>query len=277
VTTLPASVDLRSHCPPIYDQGVLQSCTANALAAAFRFLEIRGGLSSFDPSRLFIYYNVRALENDTDNNAPAYLRDGIKSIATNGICSEQAWPYNELMYVQMPPDPCFQSAQAYKTLTYYSLDNGNLDELKTCLAAGFPFVFGFSLYPSFHNADTNGGIVPMPGDESLLGGHAVLAVGYNDATASFIVQNSWGPTLGKDGFYFIPYDYIKSNLADSFWTVRTISSPPAADNGSVPAAVMRQPFRQKSEARAPPNWRGIWPKRKSIFPSSRRLSPNMAI
>jgi C1A family cysteine protease len=157
-------------------------------------------LGSFDPSRLFIYYNERALENDTDNNAPAYLRDGIKSIATNGICSEQAWPYNELMYAQMPPDPCFQSAQAYKTLTYYSLDNGNLDELKTCLAAGFPFVFGFSLYPSFHNADTNGGIVPMPGDESLLGGHAVLAVGYNDATASFIVQNSWGPTVTSNWF-----------------------------------------------------------------------------
>jgi hypothetical protein len=228
---LPPSKDLRPACPPVYDQGHLNSCTANAIAAAFEFLEIKNGGSGFDPSRLFIYFNERRLENDVQNDNGAYLRDGIKSIASTGICRESDWPYDIQKFADQPSDSCFQSAQTYKALSYFRMNNANIDELKSCLAAGFPFVFGFAVYDSFYRADSNGGIVSMPGDEVLKGGHAVLAVGYDDATARFTIQNSWGPAVGDGGYYYMPYQYLTTTqLSDDFWTVRSISgmSSPAA-------------------------------------------------
>jgi hypothetical protein len=231
-TVLPPSVDLRGYCPLVYDQGQLNSCTANAIAAAFEFLEIKNGKTGFDPARLFIYFNERRLENDTDSDNGAYLRDGIKCIASTGICDESDWPYDTRKFAEQPPDACFQTAQTYKALSYFRMNNANIDELKSCLAAGFPFVFGFSVYDSFYDADSNGGIVSLPGDEALKGGHAVLAVGYDDATARFTIQNSWGPGVGDRGYYYMPYQYLTSNqLSDDFWTVRSISGPAA------PAAV----------------------------------------
>jgi hypothetical protein len=225
---LPSFVDLRQNCPPVYSQGETQSCTANALAAAFKFLEIKSESVRFDPSRMFIYYNERELEDTTDTDAGAYLRDGIKSIASNGICDETLWPYSE-PFSNKPPQLCYDQALTYKAVDYFRMDNTSLSELKTCLAAGFPFVFGFSIYSSFrHVADTNGGIVPIPeASEPIVRGHAAMAVGYDDARSQFIIHNSWGPTVGDHGYYYMPYNYLTSkNLCDDFWTIRAVSSSP---------------------------------------------------
>lgn len=235
--TLPPSVDLRAHCPPIYDQHPLQSCTANALAAAFRFLEIKSGSNKLNPSRLFIYYNERDLENQVDSDNGAQLRDGIKSIATSGICDEADWSYDE-PFAQKPPQSCFDKALKFKAVNYFCLNKASLDELRGCLAAGFPFVFGFSICASFNNADFNNGIVTMPDHgEPIEGGHAVMAVGYDDAARLFTVQNSWGPTRGDHGYFYMPYNYVTSSMADSFWTVRAISGSAIAGTPNTAAAV----------------------------------------
>jgi hypothetical protein len=235
---LPPSVDLRPGCPPVYDQGHLNSCTANAIAAALEFLETKDGSVGFDPSRLFIYFNERGLENDTASDNGAHLRDGIKSIASTGICSEAAWPYIAQKFADQPPDGCFQAAQTYKALSYFRMNNANIDELKGCLAAGFPFVFGFAVYGSFFDANANGGLVSLPGDEVLEGGHAVLAVGYNDATGLFTIQNSWGPALGDRGYYYMPYQYLTTTqLSDDFWTVRSVSGLSARATAPAVAAL----------------------------------------
>ena len=245
--TLPPSIDLRPNCPPIYSQGPLQSCTANALAAGFRFIEIKSKNATFEPSRMFIYYNERDLEDDTDSDGGAFLRDGIKCIATNGICDETTWPYSE-PFSTKPGQSCYDQALTYKAVNYYRLNNTNLSELKTCLAAGFPFVFGFSIYDSFRSVgDSNGGNVPVPeAGEPVLGGHAVMAVGYDDATSRFIVQNSWGPAVGDHGFYYMPYNYLTSaSLCDDFWTIRAISTASqgggAAAQGLLPEGVASPP------------------------------------
>lgn len=226
--TLPPSVDLRPHCPPIYVQAPLDSCTANALAAAFRFLEIKSGSGKLNPSRLFIYYNERELVDEVNIDNGAQLRDGIKSIATNGICDETAWPYDK-SFAEKPPQSCYDQALKFKALSYFSLDNTALSELRGCLAAGFPFVFGFSICDSFDNADLDNGNVPMPDHgEAIKGGHAVMAVGYDDATQRFTVQNSWGADHGDHGYYYMPYTYLTSALANSFWTLRAIGAGPPA-------------------------------------------------
>jgi C1A family cysteine protease len=221
--TLPPLVNLRPHCPPVYDQGQLGSCTGNAIAGAFHFDRRKQNLPDFVPSRLFIYYNERGMEGTVSRDSGAFIRDGIKSIATKGVCKEADWPYVIAKFADKPPRVCYTAATKYKSLSYFRLNNANLDELKSCLAAGFPFVFGFVVYPSFFQGDTNG-MVPMPASENTIGGHAVLAVGYNDINQRFIIRNSWGAGKGDQGYYYMPYQYLTNlSLSDDFWTVRSVT------------------------------------------------------
>lgn len=221
---LPTKVDLRPLCPPVYDQGSLGSCTANALAGAFAFDQRRQKLVRFPPSRLFVYYNERVLEGTTDSDSGAMLRDGMKAIAAQGFCSESIWPYRVERFRDKPSPLCYRAALGHKALQYSRVPQ-DLASFKTCLAAGFPFVFGFTAYDSFESDEVaRTGVVPMLAqDESVLGGHAVLAVGYDDTSQRFFVRNSWGAGWGQAGHFTMPYAYLtNTNLAADFWTVRLV-------------------------------------------------------
>jgi len=224
---LPTQVDLRSHCPPVYDQGQLGSCTANAIGAAVQFVRAKQGQKpDFPPSRLFIYYNERAIEGTVSSDSGAMIRDGIKSVAKQGACPESEWPYVISHFMEKPSAQCYTDAQKYKAVLYKRVIR-NLNQMKGCLAAGYPFVFGFTVYESFESQQVaQTGDMPMPGPkEQILGGHAVLAVGYDDQHQRFIVRNSWGPDWGAKGYFTMPYAYLTdSNLSDDFWTVRLESA-----------------------------------------------------
>jgi C1A family cysteine protease len=223
---LPASFDLRPGCPPVYDQGQLGSCTANAIAGAIEFDQIKQKLAQiFVPSRLFIYYNERAMEGTVNSDSGAMIRDGVQSVATQGGCPETEWPYIISQFTVKPPQQCYQDALAHK-VTLYQRVTPTLSQLKGCLASGYPFVFGFTVYESFESdAVAQTGIVPMPQyGEQVLGGHAVLACGYQDANQVFIVRNSWGDQWGDKGYCYMPYGYLTNpQLASDFWTIRTVS------------------------------------------------------
>jgi C1A family cysteine protease len=235
---MPASVDLRKQCPPVYDQGQIGSCTANAIAAAVEFGRKKGGETpDFVPSRLFIYYNERAMEHTIGSDAGAQIRDGIKSIANQGVCPEPEWPYqptpadpNTGLFppksapATKPPAKCYKDGLAYKAIAYLAVQQ-SLSQMKGCLAEGYPFVFGFTVYSSIYDASGNPvKVLPMPGGKDTVeGGHAVLAVGYNDSKRLITVRNSWGPTVQDHGYFYMPYGYISdSQLASDFWTVRKI-------------------------------------------------------
>jgi C1A family cysteine protease len=220
---LPDSVDLRGQCPPVYDQGTLGSCTANAIAAALEFDAARQKLPVSTPSRLFIYYNERAMEGTVSTDAGAQIRDGIKSVGQWGDCPETEWPYDVSQFAVQPPPSCYGDASKHLALVYESVEQ-NLGDLRGCLAAGFPFVFGFTVYASFESEYVaRTGNVPMPHwFERVIGGHAVMAVGYNDASATFTVRNSWGPGWGDAGYFYFPYAYMTSVLSSDFWTIRTV-------------------------------------------------------
>lgn len=223
--SLPPSVDLRPQCPPVYDQGQIGSCTANAIGAAVEFAEIKEQQAQeFTPSRLFIYYNERVMENTVAQDAGAQIRDGIKSVAKQGVCPESEWPYDITKFADQPPQQCFTDAAQHTVKSYQRLVQ-NLTLMKGCLAAGFPFVFGFTVYESFEGQDVaKSGQVQMPGaNEQVLGGHAVMAVGYDDGQQRLIVRNSWGTSWGMAGYFTMPYLYVtQRNLASDFWTVRLI-------------------------------------------------------
>jgi C1A family cysteine protease len=222
---LPARTDLRPSMPTIYDQGDIGSCTANAIAAAFEYDRIVQNNRVFTPSRMFIYWNERVMEGTTDRDDGAYIRNGVKSVADSGVCDEINWSHGHDTLFRQPEPGCFDEALRYKALRYYRLDNGDIAQLKSCLSAGFPFIFGFTIFRSFFQADTNGGVVPMPGYETSRDGHAVLAVGYDDSTSRFIIRNSWGTDRADAGYYYMPYQYLTSrDLCDDFWTIRTVTT-----------------------------------------------------
>ena len=220
-STIPTAVDLRASCSPMEDQGSLGSCTAQALVGALEFLELRDGVEFVDLSRLFIYYNERVILHTVTSDSGAMLRDGIKTLARKGVCAEKKWPYRISRLRNKPTAACFKEALDHQITSYQRILT--LEEMLACLSAGFPFVFGFTVYESFESTEvTRTGEAQLPrSDERIVGGHAVLAVGFDRARERFTCRNSWGTAWGRDGYFTMPFEYLQNrNLSDDFWTIQ---------------------------------------------------------
>ena len=216
--TAPA-VDLRASCSAVENQGRLGSCTANALAGNLEFLDNKADGVYMDVSRLFIYFNERALQGSEAEDSGASLRNGIKTLAKAGACSEKIWPYDIARFADKPSTRCYTEALGHRIVSYHRIVG--LNEMLACLSEGFPFVFGFAVYESLQTPQVaRTGKVPMPKKtERMLGGHAVMAVGYDQKKKQFIVRNSWGEAWGMKGYFTMPFAYLETLAAD-FWTVR---------------------------------------------------------
>lgn len=222
-SSLPSKADLRgTHMPPVYDQGQLGSCTANAIAAAVDYERSKQGEAFVTPARLFIYYNERNFEGTVNEDSGAQIRDGMKMVGQFGVCPESLLPYNIAKFKVKPTPAQYSAALKYQTLTYARVIQDRT-HIQTCIASLLqPVVFGFSVFSSFESATVaKTGVVPMPGKKDQpLGGHAVLAVGYDDAQQAYLVRNSWGNSWGQAGYFWMPYAYLESaKLADDLWTI----------------------------------------------------------
>lgn len=218
---LPKSVDLRPLMSAVEDQGSLGSCTGNAIAGALEYLDNKNGRADFvDISRLFIYYSEREIEGTINEDSGAYIRDGVKAVNKIGACTEKLWPYKISKFKKRPSAAAYVDAANRKITEYLRVTS--LTGIKKSLADGFPVVFGFNVYPQFESEmAAKTGIVAMPvAGEQPIGGHAVLAVGYDEANKCLLVRNSWGEGWGMAGYFWLPYGYITKKLADDFWSIR---------------------------------------------------------
>lgn len=223
---VPTKQDLRNICSPVEDQSTLGSCTANATVGDLECLEIKDGMrpvsSSFEYfSRLFVYYNTRQLENTIMEDCGGTLRDAIKAVASFGACNETKWVYDVDKFTIKPTDDCYADGATHKITEYHRLNT--FPDMIKCLASGYPFVFGFSVYTEFEGVSVaTTGVLNMPTPiEQFLGGHAVCAVGYDMDAKTILVRNSWGTDWGIGGYFTMPFDYIKNpNLVQDQWTIR---------------------------------------------------------
>lgn len=224
---LPSIVDMREKCPPIYDQGQIGSCTANAMGGVFQFEQMVQEIPNFMPSRLFIYYNTREYEGTVNEDAGATLRNTMKMMVEKGVCPEKMWGYGKC-FKKKPSDDCYVEGLKNQVLEYLRVTHAMYD-IRYTLAQGYPVAFGMMLYQSFmSDAVTNTGKIPMPNllQESALGGHAVMLVGYNDTIREFIVRNSWGTSWGDHGYFYLPYEYIETpNLTADYWIIKLVEEP----------------------------------------------------
>ena len=219
VIKLPNKVDLSLDCSLVEDQGRLGSCTAQALAGNLEFLDRKIDMEYTDVSRLFIYYNERFLMDTVDYDSGASLRVGIKTLKNDGACAEVLWKYDIDKFTKKPTPKCYKDALKRKIISYHRIKG--LNEMLATLAEGYPFVFGFTVYESFESSSvTKTGKVNLPKKfERAIGGHAVMAVGYDQSVKRFIVRNSWGEKWGKKGYFTMPFQYLETLAAD-FWTIR---------------------------------------------------------
>jgi hypothetical protein len=213
---LKGSADLRKLFGSVYDQGRLGSCTANAISGAYHYyLNFRGAKVVIDPSRLFIYFNERVLEGTVNQDSGATLTDGMKTLRSKGACPESMWPYVIADFAKKPPMTAFRNARKFRCADFAPVSVSSMS-FKTALDNGHPVVFGFNVYESFESEElATSGFMRIPKDtEKLLGGHAVVACGYDDkkeangVTGYMLIRNSWGPDWGLSGYFWMPYKFI---------------------------------------------------------------------
>lgn len=225
--SLPKAVNNFDFCSPVEDQGELGSCTANAAAGMVEYMERRATGAHIDASRLFLYKVTRNLlgwQGDTG----AFLRTTMQALVLFGMPPEEWWPYEIETFDNQPDAFLYAYASNYKAIQYLRLDppgtaaKNVLVALKAAMSKGYVIMFGFSTYSSLGwGADI---AYPSPKD-SLDGGHAVLAIGYDDKhkftdgrIGALKIRNSWSEDWGDKGYGWLPYDYVLDGLATDFWT-----------------------------------------------------------
>ncbi|MBL8351136.1 MAG: hypothetical protein JNL87_12590 [Burkholderiaceae bacterium] len=235
---LATSADLRAWCSPIENQGSLGSCTANAGVGMMEYFQRRAYGKHINGSRLFLYKTTRNLLKWTGDTG-AYLRTTLQSLALFGVPPEDYWPYVVADFEKEPTAFLYSFASNYQAMKYYRLDPSGttraalLAAIKANLAAGLPSIFGFTVYNSYTQASVaNKGAIPFPvATDKVVGGHAVMAVGYDDTikikhsasatatTGAILIRNSWGTGWGDAGYGWLPYDYVLKGQAVDWWSM----------------------------------------------------------
>jgi Cysteine protease len=214
------SASLKDTWPKIYNQLSIGSCTANAFCACFKYLCPD---KTFEPSRLYVYYKERLLENPNGPiyDSGAWVVDGYSWVSKNGLCAEGYWPYDVSKVNDAPPQSCDQAAKGHTVGGFFQIkiDLELHNTIAWCLLQDKPVMIAFGVYKSFSNIGTDG-LCPVPNPQRyndgndpvdpFYGGHEVVILGYDDKKRLYTVANSWGSDWGDHGFFYMPYELVEN-------------------------------------------------------------------
>jgi C1A family cysteine protease len=228
---MPKFADLREWCSPIEDQDWVRSCTACAGMGVIEYFQRRAFGKHIDGSRMFLYKVTRNLIGDKGDSG-AFLRDTMKAMVLFGVPPEEYWPYIPEKFEDEPPAFCYAFAQNYKAMRFFRLDPPGaetkdiLANTKKFVASHLPVMFGFSTFSSMPKRYDGRSDIPVPTKgEKMLGGHAVVAVGFDDNRkigdykGALLIRNSWGLNWGENGYGWLPYEFVRIGLAVDFWSL----------------------------------------------------------
>ena len=211
VLPVKAEVPLRA----IYNQQDINACSANVIAN--QILSLEGYKDYVMPSRLFQYYNSRLIDGTTTEDEGTTYRTAYKGLAKFGFCDENIWEYTKDNVFKQPAEEGYDKANKTLVQKYKSLVP-SLYAIKYAIAQGYPVAIGVMLHENFNNLDSNF-VIPPP-QSCAVGGHALLAISYNDTTRLFKVVNSWGVEWGDKGCCYMRYeDMVNPNYVFEHWCI----------------------------------------------------------
>lgn len=210
-------VDLRPYASAVEDQLHLGSCVGQAVVGAYELMTRKLYIDQFtDLSRLFVYYNARALDNSIEEDVGSYTRDGIKALHKWGVCEEIIWPYLINKFADAPSIAAYEDALKRVVKNYYRLIR--TDDILQALNSEYPVVTSMNVYNTFYDLSLPREILlkmPTTSDD-IIGGHAVVLVGYNLDNKTFMARNSFGESWGEDGYFYVPFEYVEKDFMDSW-------------------------------------------------------------
>jgi Papain family cysteine protease len=233
----PQTVDLRSDCSAVEDQDTTQSCAANAVVGAIECMRNRSKMPSMELSRLFVYYNARKLSDRQAFDEGTFMHHVMAATLAFGVCEERMWPFQLAIVTEEPTRACYSNATRYESVQFARM--ASFDTVLATLAAGLPVVFG-AFFPAHYYIDAaERALMPEPAKtpEERGGGHAMLIVGHDLPSRTFLVRNSYGPGFGEGGYFRIPFATMASfSRIQDFWAIGALSTHRGATVGGVPVA-----------------------------------------
>lgn len=215
-------VDLRPNMTPVYHQGNSNACVGfSTVAGLGEYVARKRNLPVQRFSPRYLWNMGRHIEKSLDKNVGMWLDDAVKVMDAYGMLPEQAFPFPTLeqmnseevfakLYSQRPSPSQIKQAKKYRLAKSWK-KIPSVHAMRKALTEGKPVVFAMTVFSSMYNAPN--GHIPMPGpQDEMQGGHAIVAVGYDNDRRHFIIRNSWGTSWGDKGYGYLPYDYFRSNV-----------------------------------------------------------------
>ncbi|MFI5340529.1 MAG: C1 family peptidase [Candidatus Methylomirabilales bacterium] len=219
--TKPA-LDYSSEIKRVRDSGPEGSVVGLALATALEFQIAKATHQDHQISARYIYYAARQASGTTEFDSGAVIADAIRVLSKKGAVEDDIWPYVAGQYAAKPP-AAVENAKRFRITDAKAVSG--LDAVKSALIQNGPVVAGITMYQSAMTpATSKTGVIPLPASkEQIVGGHAIVIVGYDDKQKRLKFVNSWGSSWGEHGFGYLPYEYAEKYMSEA-WTFKAATT-----------------------------------------------------